>query len=257
MDYQHDSLFVVATNLWNRFQKRSTHSIHLNINGLLSKIDEIRYIAKPANATVIWLSETKLCNTVLSSELEIEGYDLIRSDRFRKGLKPVLIGILYRLSDKYDFLNFLERPFIDTNVFKSQEWYLLGDININLLPKDKEVFRQKSVNTINKEIPHFTGSYLKLCFTHSLEQIITRPTRATDQTVTLINHILTNSPDKVTQLGVICIGLSYHDLIYCTRKTSLPKSHEPNEIIVCSMNRYSTEKFLEFLRKIIFANYLI
>ena len=251
MDYQHDSLFVVTTNAWN------THFIHLNINGLLSKIEKIHYIAKLTNSAVIGLSETKLYNTVLSSELEIEGYDLIRSDQFRRGPKPVLIGILYRLSDKYDFSNCLERPFIDANVFKSQECYLLGDININLLPKDKEVFRQKSVNTINKEIPHLTGSYLKLCFTHSLEQKITRPTRATDQTVTLINHILTNSPDKVTQLGVICIGLSYHDLIYCTRKTSLPKSHEPNEIIVCSMNRYSTEKFLEFLRKIIFANYLI
>ena len=31
---------------------------------------------------------------------------------------------------------------------------LLGGININLEPKDKELFRQKSVNTINKEIPY-------------------------------------------------------------------------------------------------------
>ena len=56
------------------------HFIHLNINNILPRIDEIRYIAKLTNATVIGLSETKLDNAVLSSQLEIEGYDLVRSD---------------------------------------------------------------------------------------------------------------------------------------------------------------------------------
>ena len=75
-------------------------------------------------------------------------------------------------------------------------------------PKDKEIFRHKPANTINKEIPHLTRSYLEFCFTHSLEQIITGPTRITDQTATLIDQILTNSPDKVSQPGVIDLGLS-------------------------------------------------
>ena len=56
------------------------HFIHLNINSLLSKTDEIRYIAKLKNAAVIVSSEAKL-DTVFGSELEIEGYDLLRSDR--------------------------------------------------------------------------------------------------------------------------------------------------------------------------------
>ena len=189
--------------------------------------------------------------TVLSSELEIEGYDLVRSDRSRRGggvacfvknfisynrkpnfcintesifieifltkSKPVLIGILYRPPDKYDFVNGLERTFSDTNLFESQECYLIGDINIKVQPKDKEIFKHKLANTINKETPHLTRSYLEFCFAHSIEQIITRPTRVTDQTATLIEHILTNSLDKISQLGVIDLGLSDHDLIYCTR----------------------------------------
>ena len=61
------------------------HFIYFNINIILLKIDEIRYVAKLTNATVIGLSETKLDNTVLSSKLEIEGYDLVRSDRSRRG----------------------------------------------------------------------------------------------------------------------------------------------------------------------------
>ena len=171
--------------------------IHLNINSLLPKIDEIRCIANAANATVIGLSKTKRDITVLSSDLEIEGYDLVRSDRSRRAegvacfdknyilynrkpnfcinaksifieillhkSKLVIIGVLCRPPDKYDFVNCLERTFSDTNVFESQECYLLGDIDINLQPKDKKIFRHKSANTINKEIPHLTRSYLEFC----------------------------------------------------------------------------------------------
>ena len=132
----------------------------------------------------------------------------------------------------------------------------MGDISINFQPKDKEILGQKPTNTIDKEIPHVTRSYLEFCFTHSLEQIITRTTRITDYTATLIGHILTNSPDKVSHSGVIDLGLSDHDLIYCTRKTSLPKPHKHNEIFVCSLKIYSAEKFLEILREIVFPNYL-
>ena len=60
------------------------HFTHLDINS--RKIEEIRYIAKltnARNAAVTGLSETKFDNIVLSSELEIEGHDLVRSDRSR------------------------------------------------------------------------------------------------------------------------------------------------------------------------------
>ena len=69
MDYQLDPLSVVSNDAWNIFQKRGMHFIHVNINSILSKIDEIRSIAKITNATVIGLSETKLDNAILSSEL--------------------------------------------------------------------------------------------------------------------------------------------------------------------------------------------
>ena len=42
------------------FKKRGLHIIHLNINSLLPKIDEIRHITKSSNLSVIGLSETKL-----------------------------------------------------------------------------------------------------------------------------------------------------------------------------------------------------
>ena len=74
MDYQLDPLSVVSNDTSIIFQNWGMHFIHLNKNSLLPKIDEIRYIVKLTNAAVIGLSETKLDNIILSSELKIEGY---------------------------------------------------------------------------------------------------------------------------------------------------------------------------------------
>ena len=76
MDYHLDPLSAVSNDAWNIFQKRGMHFIPLNINSILPKINKTPYITKLTNATDIGLSETKLDNTVFSSELEIEGYDL-------------------------------------------------------------------------------------------------------------------------------------------------------------------------------------
>ena len=93
------------------------------------------------------------------------------------------------------------------------------------------------------------------CYLLGEIKINLQPKHKTDQTATRTDHILTNSPDKVSQSGFIDLGLSDHDLIYC-RKTFLPKSHKHNKILVCSMKRYSAKKFWENLREIVFSNYL-
>ena len=43
------------------------------------------------------------------------------------------------------------------------------------------------------------------------------PTRTIEHTKTLIDHILMNSLEKVTQSGVIEMGLLDHELAYCLR----------------------------------------
>ena len=62
---------------------------------------------------------------------------------------PVLIGILYGPPDKYGSVKYLEPTFSDTNAIETQKCYLFGYININLQPKDKEMFRNKFTNTID------------------------------------------------------------------------------------------------------------
>ena len=184
MDYQHDFLHEISNDTWDIFRKRSMHFIHLNINSLLSKIDEIRFIAKLTNTAGIGLGENTSTIHFLSSELEIEEHDLATSDRRQRGegaacfvknsisynqkpnfcintesnsietflTKPVLIGVLYRPPGKYNVENCLKRTFSDTNGIQSQECYLLGDINMSLQPNDKDIFRNNSANTLFRKI---------------------------------------------------------------------------------------------------------
>ena len=49
------------------FNNKGLHFIHLNINSLLPKIDELCKIGKCSNAAVIGMTETKLDNTVYNS----------------------------------------------------------------------------------------------------------------------------------------------------------------------------------------------
>ena len=70
---------------WKLFNKRGLHFLHININSLLPKIDEIRYFTKKSNAAVIGITESKLDKSVLDSEINIDGYEVLRCDRNRNG----------------------------------------------------------------------------------------------------------------------------------------------------------------------------
>ena len=51
----------------------------------MQKIDELRYIAKLTNVAVIGISKSKLNDSVLTSEIQINEYDVLRYDRNRHG----------------------------------------------------------------------------------------------------------------------------------------------------------------------------
>ena len=80
-----DSDEVPSEDKWEIFNKPGLHMIHLNINSVLSKIDELRVTAKKLKAAVIGVTESKLDATVLDGEVNIDGYEVIRSDRNRHG----------------------------------------------------------------------------------------------------------------------------------------------------------------------------
>ena len=165
---------------WALFLKKGLHFVHISINSLPPKIDELRYLTKLSNVSIIGIGETNLVACVSSSEIEIEGYEPLRIDRSRRGdcvacyikrflayiykenfckstenifidiflpkTKPILVGILYRPSDKNNFVKNLEETFTGCDILENQECFLHGDLNINLLHNYKNIFEKRGTH---------------------------------------------------------------------------------------------------------------
>ena len=107
----------------------------------------------------------------------------------------------------------------------------------------------------NKSIPSAVKSYYEFCTFFSLHQLIKVPTHITCNSATTIDHILASYPERLTQQGIIDVGLSDHRLTFCTRKLSRIKRGTHKHIKFCPFKHYSADLFKETLTSINFPNY--
>ena len=269
------------------FRKRGLHFLHINVNSLLSKIDKLRDLVGHTKPAILGITESKLDSSVSDQEVNISGYSILRSDRNRYGggvacyvradlcfnrrnvfsnsieniffdllipkIKPLSISIFYRPPHVNTFLETFanDLKLID---LKETEVYFLRDFNINLLVNDKFVLKEnQSLDFRNLNCP-LMSKYKELCQTFSLKEVIQEPTRIRSTTSSLLDHILTNAGWKISQKGVIDVGLLDHQLIYCTRKIIGTKANMHNQIRVRSLKKYTPELLIKELKKINFLS---
>ena len=67
----------VNINIREPFNKKGLHFLHININSLLPKIDELKCIANKTKATIIGITESKLDHTVPDLQVNLPGYDIL------------------------------------------------------------------------------------------------------------------------------------------------------------------------------------
>lgn len=171
------------------------------------------------------------------AEIHIDNYSVVRKDRDRQGCgvccyvrndlafsirhdlnilddefvfiehllpktNPILVGTFYRPPKQSNFVEHLET--ILANLRSDRETYLLGDANICFKHKTSLLFK----------------FFLRDLRIFDLQQIISEPTRIARTSSSIIDHILTSHKDRLSQFGVISIGLSDHFMTFCTRKIS-------------------------------------
>ena len=209
-------------DLFKPFRKRGLHFLHINVNSLPSKIEELRNIVGHTKPVILGITESKLDSSIPDQEVNISGYSILRNDRNRNGggvacyiradlcfnrrnvfsssieyvffdllipkIKPISIGIFYRPPNVNTFLEtFLNGlKLID---FTKSEVYFLGDFNINLLQNNKFVLKENQpLDSKNLNSP-LLPKYKELCQTFSLKEIIQKLTRVTSSTSSLLDHI--------------------------------------------------------------------
>ena len=168
-------------------------------------------------------------NDLIPSELEAVCVEISK-----RHSKPFFAATVYWPPNaNADFFEHFEK-FIKAIDNENQEMYLLGDLNCNLLKTDNDS------NAPTKKIKSLYELY-------QLSQIINQATRVTVTTSTLIDHIVTNTPEKISDSGVVHTGISDHSLIYAIRKISVSKKHE-NVIEVRNMRHLDEQKFIKELQ---------
>ena len=89
---------------------------------------------------------------------------------------------------------------------------------------------------------------------YGLNQLIDYPTRITCNTSTLIDHILKNTQENISQSDVIYTVISDHSLIYCTIKIPKVKCNKLKEITFRSLKNYSADLYEGTLERFSFPN---
>lgn len=120
----------------------------------------------------------------------------------RQKQKNIVVGCIYRhpSSDCVEFNEKLKEQLNDLDN-SSKEVFILGDINVNLF----------NYNTDNK-----TSDYLDMLLSANYMPMITKATRITDHTSTLIDHIYTNVPQKISKTGICLADITDHLPIFCS-----------------------------------------
>ena len=217
---------------------------HLNIRKLDKYIDQLRIILKTYRFDIFACSETFLDGSVQDGFISVDSYRMLRFDREREGggliiyisekylssvvectinlpldvemlsvkfwlpnVKPMIFTVVYKpphvkveeFSDSFDSL-------INNLESEANELFFLGDFNIDLSKKTSPVNRFKFLTR-----------------SHGLVQMIKTDTRVNNRSASLIDHVYVNRNDNIIQSGIISVGISDHELIYCIRKINRQK----------------------------------
>ena len=212
----------------------------LNIASLPGHIDELKtYMAlKPVD--ILAVNETRLDDSVSSSEMSIPGYCLERNDRNRHGGG---VALYIRDTVNYEFLLnhdcHINLEWIAVKVIKPNAkpfivgtWYRPPGCGIEILNAFVTLLHHLETHDLETNIigdfnydisanpqNHQTKNFLELCNLYQYSQLIQVPTRVTASSSTLIDLFLTNNPCKFSHHGVSHIGISDHSLIYAVRKS--------------------------------------
>ena len=81
----------------------------------------------------------------------------------------------------------------------------------------------------------------EFCTMFGLKQLIEVLKRVTCSSSNIINQTLASLPDRLSQKGIIDVGLSGHQIIYSTRKISRIKKDAYKEIRCRSLKCYSAD----------------
>ena len=250
-----DPLYLPATKL------NSLFLIHFNTRSLQKNFDKFHEFLCSLSVTpdIICISESRLKGNPITN-ITLPGYDFIHNDsptsaggvavyiannisyNLLTNLKievdnceniwieltsyKLIIGTIYR-HPKNILQTFMEGLNKNMEVLKNKKVFLIGDMNINL----SHPYQQTATD------------YLNLLHSNGYIPIITTPTRVTDNSSTIIDHIITNDYVHSLSPGVIKSDLTDHFPIFCNISKIANMRKSPQSSYQREFSNFKVDKF--------------
>ena len=214
---------------------------HLNINGLLTKLCEVKHLLNVVNFDPLGITETHLNHSISDDSVRIPGYNFVRKDRISPGggvlmyfkedltvhpaytwgrsdleatllnitmrSQSLLVGCIYRPPNDPSFFQPF-RELIADIWLRRKNIILVGNFNCDLLPKS-----HNSESDYGKRLQRILNN----C---GLKNIINSPTSVTATSKSLIDLVITSQPSKTKISGSVDLGISDHHLIFTVFKVA-------------------------------------
>ena len=171
-------------------------------------------------------------------ELPAEGVESCWIEITSKKEQNIIIGCVYRHPHSHigSFHEAMKERLQDLNSTGNQV-FILGDININFLQYCHG---------------NRTADYLDMLLDSGFMPVITKATRITNHSKTLIDHIYTNIPHKLLKSGICLAGTSDHLPVFCIAAL---KFLATNESRFCrDFSKFNKDLFLKETSEIDFAS---
>ena len=266
------SVLVSSTNCFPYFKKGLRVACH-NINRLLNKLDQLKLflVNDSPSLDVYCLSETFLTETINDPYLCIDGYTFVRKDRLHKRggglIMYVRDGISYKRRKDLEGpietlcieIKYSNRSILLTSVYRQpnndsdsiQHWLsnmeesmytiysenkptiLMGDINIDIMSDKKDKLQE---------------SWISLTANIQLNQIIKEPTRVTNTSETLMDHIYVSDDLPVLYSSPIKYSISDHFPVFTVFKmTSIDYNKNDGRHTTITYRKYKNFNSATFL----------
>ena len=244
--------------------------VHVNIRSLTKNFDDLSHFLSQFSVPpdVICITETRLKNASFVN-ISIPGYEFVFANSFSSAggvgvyvsstigfsviaknvinagcediwvsincnqtTKKTVMATIYRhpSSDTQLFIQELNNKLLELNL-SNANLFLVGDFNINISPINRSTDAQ---------------NYLDMLLSSANYPMITKPTRVTPYSSTIIDHIITNCHSNPILPGIIESDFTDHYPVFCILK-NIPKCKRSVKSFYRSMKNFDSERFLHDL----------
>lgn len=156
-------------------------------------------------------------------------YESIFAEIIQPNAKNIIVGCIYKPPDVSvtEFNNSINHT-LSTISFENKLSYLMGDFNINILNSDSH---------------QPTNDFINLMTSNSLYPLISKPTRITNSSATLIDNIFTNNLEYNMVSGIFYVDLSDHLPVFQITNLKLITNPLPQKKQIQLINRSTINAF--------------